>query len=223
MRVGSLCAGAVLASTLTAGVASAQGYPPPPPPPHGYVVVEDGARFRGGVSLMGGLLAVPGVVNIGSIGIQGALGAQINNNWGVYAIPSFDIIVGKVGGVGIGGGVMADYTFDGLPISVGAGVEAGLFAAIGASNCNSQGTSCGTASAAGGALYGGRLRFAYHPVIVRGENRIRRRALSIGLDLRLLTGAFGASSESNGTTVTAAASVNSFAVAPVVWIGYTAF
>lgn len=215
-------AGTLLSSLLVAGVAAAQ-YPPPgygPPP----VYVEmDGPRFRGGVSLNGGALIVPGVVNIGSIGVQGQLGVQINNQWGIYAIPSFDIIVGHVGGVGIGGGVLAEFTFPGIPISVGAGPEAGLFAAIGASSgCGTTGQtgSVCTTSTAGGALYGARFRFAFHPVIVR--QGIRRKAFTIGADLRVLTGAFGATSE-NSTTVSSAASVNSLALSPAVFIGYTAF
>jgi hypothetical protein len=171
----------------------------------------DGPRFRGGVSLNGSALVVPGVVSIGGIGVQGQIGAQISNNWAVYAIPNLDVLFGKLGGIGIGAGVLAEYTFTGLPISVGAGPEAGLFAVIG--GCNS-GEGCD--SGAGGAFYGARLHFAYHPVIY--HYGIRRRALSIGFDLRLMTGAFGASSD-----VTQTASANTFAVSPVVSIGYTAF
>jgi hypothetical protein len=207
--------GAVLASLLTAGVASAQYYAPPPPP--GYVEV-DGPRFRGGISLNGGALVVPGVVTIGSIGVQGQLGVQINDQWGVYAIPSFDVIIGSLGGIGIGAGVLAEYTFPGLPISLAAGPEAGLFVAIGGSGCDST---VGTCSAAGGALYGGRLRFEYHPIIVR--RGIRRRALTIGADFRFLTGDFGASTVNTSGNGTVSASANSFALSPALFIGYTAF
>jgi hypothetical protein len=208
--------GAVLATLLTAGVASAQYYAPPPPPGYGYVEA-DGPRFRGGISLNGGALIVPGVVNIGSIGVQGQLGVQINNQWGVYAIPSFDVIVGSLGGIGIGAGVLAEFTFPGLPISLAAGPEAGLFVAIGGSGCDSN---VGTCSSAGGALYGGRLRFEYHPIIVR--RGIRRRALTLGADLRFLTGAFGASSVNSSGDGTVSAS-SSFVISPALFIGYTAF
>jgi hypothetical protein len=200
-------------TALVTGLASAQEY-------------YDGARFRGGVTLGGGPLIIPGVVNIGTVGIQGQIGGQINNNWGVYAIPSFDVIVGQLGGLGLGAGVLADYTFDNVPISVGLGPEVGVFIAFGSSGANGNGNcdandSC-TGSAAGGAFYGARLHFAYYPIIVR--RGIHRRALSIGLDMRLLTGAFGATSATvSNNNETVSASVNSFAVSPVVSVGYAAF
>jgi hypothetical protein len=211
-------AGTLSGTLLTAGVASAQYYYPGPPPPR--YVEADGPRFRGGVTLNGGVLLVPGVVNIGSIGVQGQLGVQINNNWGVYAMPQFDVIVGKLGGVGVGAGVMGEYTFDQVPISLGLGPEFGLFAAIGASKCTNN-TGCQDFSSAGGATYGGRLRFAFHPVMVR--QGIRRKAFSIGLDVRFFTGAFGATNTNANGTATATAAVDSFALAPQVWLGYTAF
>jgi hypothetical protein len=199
--------GALLVPLLSSAPAAAQMMEP------------DGPRFRGGVSLNGSALAVPGVVTIGGIGIQGQLGAQISNNWAVYAIPNFDVLFGKLGGLGIGAGVLAEYTFNRLPISVGAGPEVGFFGVIGGSGCNGQGA-CTTVSDAGGAFYGARLHFGYHPLIYR--NGIRRRALTIGFDLRLMTGAFGGAS-ATGNTITETVSVNSFAVSPVLSIGYTAF
>jgi hypothetical protein len=195
--------GALLIPVLTAATASAQEY--------------DRARFRGGVNLEGGVLAVPGVVNVGIAGLQGQLGAQINNNWGVYAIPNLDFAFGKLTGVGIGAGALVDYTFTGLPIGVGIGPEVGAVAAFGGTGCATQ-TGCTSISGFGGLFYGARARFAYYPVIVR--EGFRRRALAIGLDFRFLAGAFG-SSEETSTTVTA--KVTQVAVSPMITIGYAAF
>jgi hypothetical protein len=207
--VGVLAAlGALVFPLLLTSTASAQMMEP------------DGARFRGGVSLQGGVLAVPGVVSLGSVGIEGQLGGQISNNWAVYAIPNFGGLFGKQGGISIGAGALAEYTFNGLPLSVAAGPEVGLFAAFGESGCGNQ-AGCTSASDSAGAFYGARLHVAYYPIIVR--NGLRRRALSIGVDARLMTGAFGAASANNTGNVTATASVNSFALWPMASIGYTAF
>src|SRR5262245_4390050 len=106
---------------------------------------EDGARFRGGVALEGGPFVLAGCCALGSVGVAGHLGAQINNNWGVYAIPSFDIAFGKGSGVNLGAAVVADYTLNDM-FSFGAGLDSGAFLTLGNS----------TASA--GAVYGGRAR-----------------------------------------------------------------
>jgi hypothetical protein len=211
--------GAFLAPLLAASVAAAQ-YPPPPPPPY-RAGEPDGVRFRGGFYLEGGLLAVPGVVNVGDIELQGQIGVQINNHWGVYAIPAIDIIIGKYNGVGAEVGALFDYTFsDALPISIGAGPEVGGFVAIG-SCAGTVGCSYG---GAGGAFYGGRVRFMYHPVLVHSEmNPIRRKAFTIGLDVRALYGAFGSSSVNVGTGGVAAAAGLGFGIAPMLFLGYTAF
>lgn len=58
--------------------------------------------------------------------------------------------------------------------------------------------------------------------MVRYAGRPRRRALALGFDLRMLDGAFGASNV-NQTNTTATVSVNSFALSPMLSIGYTAF
>lgn len=209
VRISTVLA-ALAAPLLTTSVASAQWY--------------DGPRFRGGVALEGGALAVPSVVTLGSIGVVGQLGVQINHNWGVYAIPNLDILFGELGGVGIGAGLLVDYTFNGLPISVGGGPEVGFFAAFGGTGCttDANGTACTGVSDAGGAFYGARVHFAYYPVIVRTEGRPRRRALAIGFDLRLMDGAFGtASATANGGS--ASVSVNSFGLWPMLSVGYQAF
>jgi len=205
--------GALLAPLLTTGAASAQQF-------------YDGPRFRGGIDLEGGAIAVPGVVSLGAIGLVSQLGVQIDNNWGVYAIPNFDILFGQLGGLSIGAGVLFDYTFDRLPISVGGGPEVGAFVAFGNSGCTSNGggtSTCTTISDAGGALYGLRLHFAYYPVMVRYADRPRRRALAIGFDLRIMDGAFGTASSSSNGTATATASANSVGISPMLSVGYAAF
>jgi hypothetical protein len=213
-------AGAAFAALTTAGVASAQYYYAAPPPPA--YMMYDGPRFRGGINLGGGAIIVPGVLNVYNVGLEGQLGVQINNMWAIYAAPTFDVIAGQVGGVAIGGSILAEITFPGTPISVGVGPAFGELAAIGGvCTANSTGT-CGNGSVTGvgGAYYGGKVRFEWHPVIVR--TGYRRRALTLGLDVNILTGAFGSSTD-NANTGTASASVNDFGISPRLWIGYTAF
>ena len=204
--------GALLAPLLTAGAASAQNYVYVQPQPYG---VYDGPRFRGGINLGGGGLFVPGVVNLGKVGLEGQLGVQINNQWGIYATPSFDILGGQYGGLNVGASLLVEFTLPGIPLSFGVGPTFGDFVVFGGGSCVDG--VCSDSTAGGGAYYGGKLRFEYHPVIVRSG--VRRRALTLGLDLDILTGAYG-SADTNGD---ATASVNSFGIAPRVFIGYTAF
>ncbi len=210
--------GALAVPTLTASLASAQP-----------VYVEpDRARFRGGVNLEAGALLVPAVnLNLGEIAIQGEMGAQINNNWGVYVIPTVEIPFGRVFGIGASAGVLADYTFTGLPIGVALGPEVGGIVGLsGLCNANSTSSSCASnnsLSSFAGAYYGARARFTYYPVIVR--EGWRRRGLALGVDLRFIAGAFA--SETTTTTPTGG-SVSGTAgltvgLAPMVFIGYAAF
>jgi len=106
-----------------------------------------------------------------------------------------------------------------LPVSprrqlftVGVGPDIGAFAAIGGGD--------GSVAAAGGALYGARLRFATQPIVGRGNDGVRRKALSIGLDVRMLGGGAGFAS-ADTTSTTAAAS--EFVLAPMLTVGYQAF
>src|SRR6185437_7514732 len=112
---------AFLVPSLVTVAASAQQviYVQGPPPS------ADGPRFRGGVGLEVGAFAIPGVGVLGLAGIQGQLGGQINNNWAVYAIPTLDFGFGKTAAVGLSAGVLAEYTLDAVPLSVGVGPEAG--------------------------------------------------------------------------------------------------
>lgn len=171
----------------------------------------DGARFRGGVALEAGPMIIPGVGTLGIAGIQSQLGAQINNKFGVYAVPSLDVVFGSVGGINLAAAVLFDYTLDDS-LTFGAGPDVGVFAAFGGGS--------GSVSAAGGALYGARLHFTWNPVISRGPDGVRRKALTVGADVRLLGGGAGVAS-SNGESGSASAST--FVLAPMLTVGYQAF
>jgi len=173
--------GAFLVPLLATEVASAQQVVYVQPAPVRPVAVEepDGVRFRGAIGLEAGALILTGAGGVGGgaaglVGPIGQIGVQINHNWAVYANPSLDIIFGHAGGFSIGSGVMADYTFDAMPLSVAAGPEATIFAAIGTAGAGSLGA---------GALYGVRLRAAYYPILESGPRR--RKGLYIAADVKL--------------------------------------
>ena len=183
------------------GMVLVQAAPPPP---------VDHARFRGGFALEGGALIVPGSFSVGVAGVQGQLGAQINNNWGVYAVPSFDIVFGSVGGVNLGFAVMVDYTLDDS-LTFGVGPDTDAFLAIGGGG--------GSVSAVGGALYGARLHFGWNPALSH-EGGVRRKALTIGVDVRLLG---GAAAFATVTSSSSSGGGGTFVLAPMLTIGYNAF
>lgn len=224
MKVRSIVPASVLAGLLVSLVSATAMADPPAemggpapvaPPPPGMVLVpiepKDGGRFRGGVALEGGALIVPGAFSVGLAGVQGQMGGQINNNWGVYAVPSLDIVFGAVGGLNLGAAVMVDYTLDDS-ITFGVGPDVDAFVAFGGGG--------GSVSAAGGALYGARLHFGWNPAVSHETNRARRKALTIGVDMRLMGGGVG------GATVTSSGSTGSastFVIMPMLTIGYNAF
>ena len=225
MKVRSIVPASVLAGLLVSlASATAMADPPaemaPAPmaaPPPGMVLVpvepvaKDGGRFRGGVALEGGALVVPGAFSVGIAGVQGQLGGQINNNWGVYAVPSFDIVFGAVGGINLGAAVMVDYTLDDT-LTFGIGPDSDAFVAFGGSNSS--------VSAAAGGLYGARLHFGWNPALSHETFRARRKALTIGVDMRLLGGGIGGATVTNNGS---SASASRFAVMPMLTIGYNAF
>ena len=181
---------------------------------------KDGGRFRGGVGLEGGAMIVPGGGgSFGLAGVQGQIGYQISNLIGVYAVPNFDIVFGKVGGVNVGAALMVDFTPTEL-ITVGAGASFADFAAIGGT---SNGTGLATATVAGGSLYGGRLHLGINPAVSIGENGIRRKGLVIGIDVNLLTGPFASETATSGGGLTATVSDRSFVIQPMASISYQAF
>jgi len=218
---------AALVTALLTATSAAQEAPPPPPPAAAPAPVpgpppapaepvrKDGVRFRGGVALEGGGVLVPDIINLGLAGIQGQLGVQINNSFGVYIVPSFHVLFGSMGGIQVGAAAIFDYTFLDDLLTVGAGPDVAALAAFGLPQDGGIGV-----AAAGGSLYGARLHFAVNPVVGIGDNGIRRKALTIGVDLRLYGGGAGFVSDStNGVS----AKVADFVATPSLSIGYTAF
>ncbi len=193
-----------------------------PPPRREVVILEDGARFRGGIALEGGVLALPApALNFGAIGLQGQIGVQINNLVGVYDVPGFDILFGPAGGLNVSDAVLVDFTFVDR-FTVGVGPDVGAFLAFGASSTGSG----ATASAAAGAGFGGRLHLAVYPVVGRSEFGPRRRALAIGLDTRFLAGPNAGVSESCTTancTSTGGGSAYGLMLHAMLTVGYQAF
>jgi hypothetical protein len=190
---------------------SAAELPPEDPRPEDPAKLRrerDGARFRGGVALQGGAILAPGTLTAGVVGLQTQLGAQINHGWGIYLVPSADFVVGPVQGLNLSAAILVDWTWDDT-LSVGLGPDAGVFAALGSTS--------NSISAAGGILYGGRLHFAWYPVIGRGDDGIRRKALALGVDVRLLGGGAGFASSAGS------ASATRFVASPLATIGYQAF
>jgi hypothetical protein len=164
---------------------------------------EDAARFRGGVSLNGGVFALPSIyevggkkgVNMGAIGPSGHLGVQINDLVGVYAVPGFDLMFGKGFGADVYLSVLVDFTFADR-FTVGVGPDVGDFGIISLSP--------DLAAAIGGGGFGGRIHLAAYPYVGRSDTSARRRAFSIGLDTRILAEQNGAVSAG---TAGAAASI----------------
>lgn len=184
---------------------------------------DDRARFRGGVSGEGGAIIIPtetasgeaSTVILGAAGVQGQIGVQINNLIGIYAVPSLDILFGEAGGLGVAAAILVDFTIEDM-VSIGVGPDVGAFAAFGVTIGDAN-----TTTFAGGANAGARIHLAVHPVVGIGENGIRRKAFSIGLDTRLLGGfSVAGSVGDDGETDSGA---TQFVFSPVLTIGYTAF
>ncbi len=202
MSVAGLAAATFAAVTLVAPAASAQDEEGRRGGDEG----EDGARFRGGIRAQGGVFIFPDAGEaLPAVGVEGHVGAQINDLIGVYWAPSLDIIFGSVGGFGLSSAILVDFTLDD-EIQLGVGPDTAVLVAF----------SSTTAGAA--ALYGGRLHFAYYPLIGEGEDPVRRKGLALGADVRLLTGSAAFVSSSS-----VSASTNTFVIAPQVFVGYEAF
>lgn len=176
---------------------------------------RDGGRFRGAIAgTAGALVYADAGLALGTGGVQGEIGGQINDLVGIVFVPGLGIVFGKQGGLYTSAAALVDFTIDDL-ISLGIGPEATAYLAFGADGDGSGG------SASGGGLVGGRLHFAVHPALGYGEDGVRRKALSIGVDLRFLRGPAAAVEFGEGGGGTG--SVNAFIFAPMVSLGYTAF
>lgn len=131
---------------------------------------RDGVRFRGGIDVAGGGMFVSGF-GLGSGGVDGRLGVQINNLIGVYAQPYITIDGGKLGSSGastiigtVGSTLNVDFTLlDQFFVGVGAGGE--IFQSV-----------------SGGVI---NFRAGGYPVWTHGVNGIRRKALLLGANIKL--------------------------------------
>jgi len=167
--------------------------------------VQESTRIRYGVALEGGGLFAPGVVDLGFVGVQGQLGVQIDDLLGVYAAPHIDVLGGPTGsGVQLGGALLVDFTLAHI-FTVGVGPELAGFAALGG------------AGLSGGILFGARLHLAVNPLVVLSRHGLRRKALTLGLDLPLFAGG-GA-----GALSTTRAATDELVASPTFTIGYQAF
>ena len=162
----------------------------------------DGVRFRGGIAAEGGMFWVVDTNRIPLIGLQGHVGVQINNRVGIYAAPSFDYFVGNLKGINPSAAVLVDYTFGRFTAGIGPHVE--YFSAS------------SPFSGTGGGV-GARIHLAGYPVLNLGEDHIRRNALVIGIDIKIMIW---------NMTLTAGERTDSFGgsvVEPMLTIGYQAF
>lgn len=158
--LGPIAAAALLVPALWTSNAAAQ---------HKHHHEEDGLRFRGGIALEGGGWFLSGI-SAGLVGLEGRLGAQINNMIGVYAQPEFSLGKGSFG-TGLssitgtaGASALVDFTFlDRIFVAAGGGG--------------------GYVGNAPGAMI--HFRAGGYPVFARSGHHGRRKGLMIGLDMRV--------------------------------------
>lgn len=161
--------------------------------------------MRLGIALEGGGLFAKGLAELGFIGLQGQLGVQFNDVFAVYAAPNVDYVTGwQQAGFQVGGALLADFTILHV-FTVGIGPELAGFVVGGEGDLTA------------GALFGARLRLALNPLVNIDRRRDRREALTIGLDLRLVSG--GAAGQLAGRGPGAAELVGG----PTFFLGYQAF
>lgn len=165
----------------------------------------DGFRFRGGIRAQGGAMIIPDAGEaLTAAGIEGHVGAQINDLVGVYWAPSIDAFFGEVGGPYLGSALMVDFTIADR-FQIGGGPDVGAFLIV------------GDGGGAAAALYGGRIHLAGFPLVGDGEDGIRRKGLTVGADVRINVGELAVAS-------TGGAGVGSLLlITPMGFIGYEAF
>lgn len=130
---------------------------------------DDGARFRGGI--MGEL--GPGVfTNEGHVvmtsGLQGHVGVQLSDTFGLYWGPRFQVLAGAMGGVYTGGPFVLDVTL-GDVFAIGLGPELGAYIEV----VDGEGTISSP-------QVGGLVHLAVYP---EREGGTRRSGVVIGADL----------------------------------------
>jgi len=145
---------------------------------------EPGARFRWGISAIGGPVLYSGASS-GAGGIDVRLGAQVTPMFGVYAQPVFIVGGGaSASGTGasasalalVGGGVLADVTLGNIFY-----VAAGPDILAGGSGSSSVSTSSASSSGSGGTFIGIAARAGLALGSMKPE---RRKAFTVGLDFR---------------------------------------
>ena len=150
---------------------------------------EESTRFRWGISGYGGPLL--GGLSGGAGGVDARFGAQISNMFGVYAQPMFLVGAGasssvsgaSASGVGLfGTGVLADATFSDL-VYVAAGPELLLGGMAGTGASVGPGGTTVSAAASTGPYFSVAARAGLALGSAKPE---RRKAFTIGLDLRLI-------------------------------------
>lgn len=181
----------------------------------------DEVRFRGGVALEGGVFAIPEIQqSYGTVGVHGDIGVQFNDRVGLYWAPGIDAVLGQLYGVLFASAILVDFTFDDT-FTLGLGPDLNLIAAgpLGELDDRSGAFVSGLAGLQGG----GRLRLAVYPGTAFGEDKIRRKAFTLGVDVRFLGGPVV-----GGVTVGTVEQLldfetANFSVHPQFFLGYSAF
>jgi len=167
-------------ATITLHASFARAQDAAAAPPAATAVAHDGPRFRGGISLGGGMEKVS-VVSGGMYGLDGRLGLQLNDLLGFYLQPhlSFGSLSGDAGGTGIRGGTG---TFSLAALGEATFMDR-LFAGAG--------LGYGVLNNPSGPMF--QARAGGYLLTTRGEDGVRRKGLMAGVDLRTIfvTGATG--------------------------------
>lgn len=181
------------------------------------IPVEDGPRFRGGIAIEGGAIIVPDAGTAGVSGVRGQLGVQINDLVGIYVAPFFDIMFGDVEGISLGSALMVDFTLLDNLLTFGGGAAVGAFLGLGGSSYGDDVSLSGLA----GSGIGGRIRAAVNPIVARGVDGVRRKALTVAASIDVLNGlGLGGTISTNGS---ASGGASNFVLSPALSIAYQAF
>jgi hypothetical protein len=173
----ALCSMVILQASLAraedAPAAEAAAAAPAAAPPVATAVAQSGLRFRGGISLAGGMEKVS-VVSGEMYGLDGRLGVQVNDLLGIYVQPhlSFGSLGGQAGGIGVTG---ATGTF-----SIAAMGEATFIDRLFAG----AGLGYGVLNNPSGPMF--QARAGGYLLETRGQDGIRRKGLMAGVDLRTI-------------------------------------
>lgn len=211
----ALSAAATCALTLLGVVSPARAADPAPESSFAH----DDARFRVGTYAEVGVLTLPGTFTTGLVGVQIPIGAQLSDLVGLYTTLGAGYGWGDISGSHIEIAPMVDFTF-GPGVSLGLGPDvAMLFAQSDSKLARTYGIGLGSV-----AMLGARLHAGWSHLLERNPHGPNRRALRLGLDVRLLYAGLSYSVDES-TPGPAGGSLKSegFAFAPMATIGYEAF